>query len=134
MTEVFLTRIAYSPGNNCGDLMFSGHMMQISLPVLSFSKYGRSCFQERLSPTAFELTRASLVVVVAMQAILIIMNRSHYTSDVVVGAYVTPLLWHFHNRGLFPEEVLPPRGGKNGDDEIRLDGDGGDDVDASLVL
>ena len=107
MTEVFFTRIAYSPGNNCGDLMFSGHILQISLPVLSFSTYGRAAFQERLSARGFEIVRASLAALVAVQAVLILMNRSHYTSDVVVGAYVTPLLWHFHNNALFPYDVLP---------------------------
>ncbi|KAH9260187.1 hypothetical protein BASA81_001356 [Batrachochytrium salamandrivorans] len=34
MKEVFLTRLALNPGNNCGDLMFSGHILGIVTPVL----------------------------------------------------------------------------------------------------
>lgn len=44
LIEVFFTRIALNPGNNCGDLMFSGHMLGIVTPVLMITRYGEECY------------------------------------------------------------------------------------------
>ena len=38
ITEVF-TRFALVPGNNCGDLCFSGHVFECTLMVLLIKKY-----------------------------------------------------------------------------------------------
>ena len=32
---------------------------------------------------------------VIFQGITILMARNHYTMDVVIASYVTPLLWHW---------------------------------------
>ena len=34
-------------------------------------------------------------MLVAMQGLTILMARNHYTMDVVIASYVTPLLWHW---------------------------------------
>uniref|UniRef100_A0A7S3PAX3 Sphingomyelin synthase-like domain-containing protein n=2 Tax=Aplanochytrium stocchinoi TaxID=215587 RepID=A0A7S3PAX3_9STRA len=45
--EVFFKRLMLKPSSNCGDLMFSGHMLQIMTPVLMINKYGETVFQYR---------------------------------------------------------------------------------------
>ena len=34
-------------------------------------------------------------ILVATQGLTILMARNHYTMDVVIASYVTPLLWHW---------------------------------------
>ena len=107
MKEVFLTRVALNPGNNCGDLMFSGHMLGIITPVLMVGKYGEQVLVHTglCSLRVFYIIMTILWSLILFQAVLILMMRNHYTSDVVVSGYVTPLLWHYYNHVIQPSDL-----------------------------
>jgi hypothetical protein len=106
MHDVF-SRLALSPGNNCGDLMFSGHLLGIVTPVLMIHKYGPESIvlTGLLSERTFRAWMAVLWVCVVLQGVIIVGLRNHYTADVVVSAYVTPLLWTWYNGVLHPHDV-----------------------------
>jgi len=100
--------IFYKPASvtvNCGDLMFSGHMLQMILFVLIINHYGRQCFQVSKCVHLFIVTIALLLCIA--QSCVILMARHHYTSDIIVAAYVTPLLWYFYNNAIHKEDMKP---------------------------
>jgi hypothetical protein len=107
LKEVFFTRIALNPGNNCGDLMFSGHILGIVTPVLMVGKYGEQCMVQTglCSPRTFFIIMAILWSLIIFQATLILMMRNHYTSDIVVSGYVTPLLWNYYSTVIQPTDL-----------------------------
>lgn len=84
-TEVVLHR--------CGDNMFSGHTAIYAVVVLIYATYFNSAFRQQLSP----LFRALVVFIVwglgIGASLLIILNRSHYTIDVLVAWYVSTGVW-----------------------------------------
>lgn len=98
-----LTRYAASPGSNCGDLIFSGHMLQAIVFGLLIVRYGGASFA--LRPQAATALSVAVAVIVALQAVLIIAARNHYTVDVVVACYTTPLLWYFYDKAVHPHDV-----------------------------
>lgn len=108
--EVF-TRYAATPGSNCGDLIFSGHMLQAIIFGCIVARYGQRCFA--LSPTGGAVLRGVTYLLVSSQAFIIVAARNHYTVDVVVASYTTPLLWYFYCNALYtsdlePEEIVLP--------------------------
>jgi hypothetical protein len=107
LKEVFFTRIALNPGNNCGDLLFSGHLLGIVTPVMMIGKYGEDCYVQTglLSYRVFYALLGSLWSLIIFQAILILMMRNHYTADIVVSAYVAPLLWNYYNTVIQPTDL-----------------------------
>jgi hypothetical protein len=97
--------IAADVYHNCGDLMFSGHMLLCLLLTLAVLRYGEA---------AFWIARRHNMVLVAVclalcvaQSYLILAARHHYTSDVVVAWYVTPLLWYYFNTAVYPRDLKP---------------------------
>jgi hypothetical protein len=106
LLEVFVTRFEMQPGQNCGDLLFSGHVLQMSVPVLIIAKYGRAMFE--LSDLAHRCSLALLWGLVLAMALAIVARRHHHTQDVVLAGYLTPLLWHFFDREIKPDDKLPP--------------------------
>jgi len=103
LVEVFFTRYALEPGNNCGDLLFSGHMLQMITPVLCVEMYGRVCFG--YSSFTHRCLMIGLWLCIFAMGVLILARRHHYTQDVVLGFYVTPLLWHFYSRAINPKDL-----------------------------
>mmetsp|Transcript_966 Transcript_966/g.2166 ORF Transcript_966/g.2166 Transcript_966/m.2166 type:complete len:380 (-) Transcript_966:175-1314(-) len=89
--EVFSRRSRVHVDPNCGDLIFSGHMFQVTsfcAVMLSESK--------KLMPSA-PLGRAwclLLVLTVCVQPYYIIASRNHYSVDVVISSYLAPLVWY----------------------------------------
>lgn len=115
LKEVFFTRIALNPGNNCGDLLFSGHVLGVVTPVLMVGKYGESVFVDS-HIISRRLFRGILTVswsLIFMQSALILMMRNHYTADIVVSLYVSPLLWDYYNTVLQPEDCILDDGSEN---------------------
>eukprot|EP01065_Artemidia_motanka_P035392 TRINITY_DN43309_c0_g1_i1.p1 TRINITY_DN43309_c0_g1~~TRINITY_DN43309_c0_g1_i1.p1 ORF type:complete len:356 (+),score=76.07 TRINITY_DN43309_c0_g1_i1:60-1127(+) len=90
--------IFYKPAStekNCGDLIFSGHMLITLLVCCTFHRYGAAALQ--LRRTGHMAVLAVMVVAAIAQSYMILGARHHYTVDVVAAWYVTPLLWHFYN-------------------------------------
>ncbi len=96
---------------NCGDLMFSGHMLLCLLAFLVIDRYGGYiCFKPRWwIPSVLQKNPISLMILIlaVTQSILILAARHHYTSDVICAYYVTPMLWYWHNTYLSEEDVVP---------------------------
>lgn len=80
---------------NCGDLVFSGHMLMTILYALCIIRYSPSALNLSRTAVKYVLTPTTWALVV-IQALNIIMARNHYTMDVVIACYLTPLLWHWH--------------------------------------
>jgi PAP2 superfamily C-terminal len=100
-----LTRYAASPGSNCGDLVFSGHMLQAITFGFIVTRYGQRCFS--LAGRAETLLRAATFTLVASQAFFVVAARNHYTVDVIVACYTTPLLWYFYVSAVHPVDLEP---------------------------
>jgi hypothetical protein len=90
---------------NCGDLTFSGH-------ILMTMTYAFCCL--RYVPNAYMMTsrveaffKRFIWSVVAFQCIFTIMARNHYTMDVVISLYLTPLLWSFYTTKMEPKDIQP---------------------------
>jgi PAP2 superfamily C-terminal len=136
-----LTRYAARPGSNCGDLVFSGHMLQAILFALIVARYAQRCFA--IADSTHLLLCAAVSALVAVQAVFVVAGasppaprrararpltarppltsipshsissvvllpraaRNHYTVDIVVASYTTPLLWYFYCRELQPTDL-----------------------------
>lgn len=85
------TSVAGISSPNCGDLIFSGHMMQDIIFTLAMTHYRAAFFQRAWLRVGVPLFLWFTVVV---QGICIVKARNHYTVDVVVASYVAPLLWY----------------------------------------
>jgi len=107
LVEALFKRFALRPGQNCGDLLFSGHLLQMIVPVLLFSRYGQALFL--CSKRKVKVVVLLLWISVAFLAVSIIARRHHYTQDVVLGAAFTPLFWHYYSTVLHPRDAVPPR-------------------------
>ncbi|KAH3757395.1 Phosphatidylcholine:ceramide cholinephosphotransferase 3 [Pelomyxa schiedti] len=108
------TRLAVSPNSNCGDLVFSGHMFTLITFIFTFQYYSVPVFIQptangapSMSKRAIEILNYALYPLILFQIVCILLTRRHYTLDVVVACYVTPLLWHFYNCK-FPTDARPP--------------------------
>lgn len=93
-----------SPTSNCGDLIFSGHMLTVLLLSGCLFRYGQPIW--RTSTRATNALRALCVLLCAAQALLILAARHHYTVDVVVALYTVPLLWSWWGH-TFPDDLAP---------------------------
>ena len=99
--------------------MFSGHLLGIITPVLMIHTFGYESIVETgvLSRRLFRLWLAMLYICIVLQSLIIVGLRNHYTADVVVSAYVSPLLWNWYNGVMHPKDVLL------NDDDDDMDGD-----------
>lgn len=77
---------------NCGDLIFSGHMLQsISFTILTFF-YAPRIFNFNFANT---ISIIQLILTI-LQVYFIIASRNHYTIDIIVAIYVTLTLWYIN--------------------------------------
>jgi hypothetical protein len=84
-----------SINGNCGDLNFSGHVFLLVMSILFIHQYGPKFWQ--YEPNGWkDIVLTSFAIGLAVtQIFLILSSRHHYTVDVVVALYTTPMLWHF---------------------------------------
>eukprot|EP00940_MAST-03C_sp_MAST-3C-sp2_P000270 g270.t1 len=76
--------------HNCGDLIFSGHMLFVLMMACTVTHYRKEYFERRWLRV---LVVYFMWLIAALQAMFIIMARNHYSVDVVVALYVSPMLW-----------------------------------------
>jgi hypothetical protein len=69
-----LTRYAARPGSNCGDLVFSGHMLQAILFALIVARYAQRCFA--IADSTHLLLCAAVSALVAVQAVFVVAGAS----------------------------------------------------------
>lgn len=81
----FFTRFTY---NRCGDLMFSGHTLIVSLCVLVWHSY--DIFKGIVLRVISRLVAYVLGIFILIN---ILVARNHYTVDVILGVYVTGFVW-----------------------------------------
>mmetsp|Transcript_2458 Transcript_2458/g.5631 ORF Transcript_2458/g.5631 Transcript_2458/m.5631 type:complete len:322 (-) Transcript_2458:234-1199(-) len=91
--------------HNCGDLMFSGHMLLMLSLTMSLYHYGESAFW--ISPRRNRALLTIYLLLCVLQTVLILAARHHYTSDVVVAWYISPLLWYYHSTLLHRRDKKP---------------------------
>jgi hypothetical protein len=92
---------------NCGDLTFSGHILMTMTSAFCCLRYAPAAY--RMTRRAEACFTALVWAAVAMQCILTVAARNHYTMDVVISAYLTPLLWSFYTTSMEPEDMQPAR-------------------------
>jgi len=92
------------PGTyNCGDLTFSGHILITMTCALCCLRYAPNAYM--MTPSVQGWFTAMVWATVAMQCTLTIMARNHYTMDVVISVYLTPLLWNFYTTKMETEDM-----------------------------
>ncbi len=88
--EVFTRQSTYNGDPNCGDLIFSGHMFQVtSYCAVIFGDMSKLIPHKVLA----RIVMCIMLVPWCIQPYLIISARNHYTVDVVVSTYLAPLVW-----------------------------------------
>jgi len=93
-----------SVNGTCGDLIFSGHMLYMWLALCCIQKYGAKCWGI-VQHGRFHLSLLFLgFVLLVIQGINVVMSRHHYSVDVIVASYTTPMLFHFYNTVIQPNE------------------------------
>lgn len=89
---------------NCGDLMFSGHLLLCVLIVCICNRYAYQATGSRRMQRAILVLGTLLTI---CEFVAVISARHHYTSDCVVALYVTPMMWfcfeHFNPDDLQPD-------------------------------
>merc|ERR1712027_176420 len=68
----------------CGDYIFSGHTMTLTLGYLTIKQY---------SPRRFVLLHRASFLSVLLGVILLLLARGHYSIDVLLAYYVSTRLW-----------------------------------------
>jgi len=95
-----------SPGTyNCGDLTFSGHILVTMTCALCCLRYAPNAYM--MTPSVQACFTAMVWATVAMQCLLTIIARNHYTMDVVISVYLTPLLWSFYTTKMETQDMQP---------------------------
>jgi hypothetical protein len=88
---------------NCGDLTFSGHQLTTVTTALCCLRYAQLSYPMNKQMTLiFSLAVWFLVLT---QGCTIIMARYHYTMDVTISCYLTPLIWNWYITHLQPVET-----------------------------
>jgi hypothetical protein len=84
-----------SVNGNCGDLNFSGHVLLLVIGILFVRQFGPKMWQ--YEPNGYiDIALTGFAIGVSIVQILLILGaRHHYTVDIVVALYTTPMLWHF---------------------------------------
>ena len=99
----FSTLCKFSDSVTCGDMIFSGHMVMITLGCLFFAKY---CNTRDMAssiiqylPSSFCLFfRCFIYLFGALGTVAIIKSRLHYTIDVVLALYFSLNSWNVYHR------------------------------------
>jgi len=92
--------------SNCGDLMFSGHLLLCTLLLCITNRYvSKAMGISRRGRRAY-LSLGILLTV--WEFVMIIASRHHYTADCIVALYFTPALW-FCFEYYIPHDLVPDR-------------------------
>lgn len=88
--ELFRRRATVAGGDpNCGDLIFSGHMLQI----MTFSTIVLSNLNTLVTNKFIaRIMKYLIILTVIVEPYFIISARNHYTVDVVIAIYISPML------------------------------------------
>jgi hypothetical protein len=92
--------------SNCGDLMFSGHLLLCTLVLCITNRYVAKAMG--LSEFGRRLYIGIGIFLTVWELVMIIAARHHYTSDCIVALYFTPALWfcfEYYN----PNDLVPDR-------------------------
>ena len=90
MHEIFTRRSRVHVDPNCGDLIFSGHMFQVtSFCCIILGELAKLM----PNPQASRVVSMILIMTVFIQPYYIIAARNHYSVDVVISSYLAPMLW-----------------------------------------
>eukprot|EP01083_Nonionella_stella_P287858 979935_1 len=71
----------------CGDLIFSSHTLLVITMALTFQRYNK-----------LSVVKVVAWAVAVFLSFFAIASRSHYTVDVVIAWYVTPMIWFIWGR------------------------------------
>ena len=108
-SEIFTRFTLKQTGINCGDLCFSGHQFFNTLQLLLIFKYSRLAL--RLRPALMYCFYFFVVVCWFAEGVFIISARNHYSIDVVISSYLTPLGFYWHSTYWAPKDRCPCRKG-----------------------
>lgn len=72
----------------CGDYIFSGHTMTLTLGYLAIKQY---------SPKRFQLLHWASFLAALLGVIFLLLARGHYTIDVLLAYYVSSRLWWIYH-------------------------------------
>jgi hypothetical protein len=89
---------------NCGDLMFSGHLLLCIIIVCMCYRYGNDCLA---NPKWAKILFYFAILLTTIEFVMILAARHHYTSDLIVSIYVTPLMWYSYNTIWEPFDLEP---------------------------
>ena len=87
----------------CGDYIFSGHTMTLTLSYLAIKQY---------SPRRFVLLHRASFLSAVLGVILLLLARGHYTIDVLLAYYVSTRVWWVYHT-LAHNDTLKRRGPHN---------------------
>jgi hypothetical protein len=93
LSECFTRAVAIQGG--CGDLNFSGHAMLLCMGTLFVTMYSYKLWDFPFFGTMHVSFISCAVILTLAQYYLILAARHHYTVDIVVATYTTPLLWYW---------------------------------------
>ena len=89
LSEIFLQAV---PGENCGDLVFSGHMLMVTTAWMIQYKY----LGEMYGKTVQQFVLYGGALLMLAQSFIVCATRSHYTVDVTGGIIIAlfNFMWH----------------------------------------
>jgi len=111
VNEIFFTLKGHSASTggigsyNCGDLTFSGHQLTTVTTALCCLRYARLSYPMKNQTRVIYSICVWLLVFI--QGCTIVMARYHYTMDITISCYLTPLIWNWYITNLQPLEVTP---------------------------
>jgi len=104
-----LFQLLNSPLQNCGDLLFSGHMVSASCVVYCITYY----LFVMISKNKRKIVRALVVAYVIFvwiclgcQIFTAIATRNHYTVDIWLGALIGYMNWMWHRFVVLPKDPV----------------------------
>ena len=77
--------------SGCGDLIFSGHTNIIMTQIILIFYYGNKFLCRKIMFLVYFIMTFLLFLLI----FLILIARNHYTVDILIALYVTPLLFYF---------------------------------------
>jgi len=92
----------------CGDYIFSGHTMTLTMGYLAIKQY---------SPRRFILLHWASFLISLCGVIFLLLSRGHYTIDVLLAYYVTSRIWWIYHT-LAHNQQLKTRGEHNSLDNM----------------
>lgn len=103
-----LHEVFYHPrtGVNCGDLMFSGHMLVLTTAAC----FGWYYLSKMISRSKAMLVTGLFIAMILVQIRFVLLTRSHYTADITSGIIVAYFQWQVHSYVWRPTEPQPKGG------------------------